>query len=234
MAGNTGGLRVDSPAPRVTRLLLDRPRQRNAIDTGLVDGLRRAFDQLHAQPARVVVLGSSTPGIFCAGADLSLDDDTRRDVSDALYELYDAMITLPAVIIAAVDGPAVGGGAQLSLACDLRLWSQHAWLRVVGPGHGLAVGSWALPSLVGRGRTLRLCLTGAQVRPEEAVQIGLADQLCTRDPVAQALDLATQLSDLDPSATVRIKAAVVAQYDLRAALRAEADGNAQWSGSVPR
>ncbi|HEX7163848.1 MAG TPA: hypothetical protein VF223_21730, partial [Trebonia sp.] len=76
--------------------------------------------------------------------------------------------------------------------------------------------------------------TGAKVYPDEALQIGLADQLCTPDPLEEALSLATQLCDLDEGALARIKTAAAAQYDLRAALRAEADGNSQWSGSVPR
>ena len=85
-------------------------------------------------------------------ADLSLADDERAQVSDLLYRLYQRMLLSPAPVIAAVDGPAVGGGAQLALASDLRVGGAGARLRFVGPGHGLAVGSWGLPSLVGRGR----------------------------------------------------------------------------------
>ena len=55
------------------------------------------------------------------------------------------MLTIPAPIVAAVDGAAVGGGAQLALACDVRLGSSRALLRFVGPGHGLAIGAWACP-----------------------------------------------------------------------------------------
>lgn len=228
------GLLVDSPRPGVQRLLLDRPQRRNALDADLAAALLVALNDRTQPPVRIVVLGSSTPGIFCAGADLGLDDATRARLSETLYAVYEAMIDHPAILIAAVDGAAIGGGAQLAIASDLRVFSSNAWLRIVGPGHGLAIGSWGLPSLVGRGHAMRLCVTGDKVDADEAARIGLADRRCAEDPLAVATTLAGELAELDPGALQRVKRIVVSGAGLKTSLRTEADGNRQWAGSVPR
>ena len=82
-----------------------------------------------------------------------------------------------AIVVAALDGAAVGGGAQLAIAADLRVAAPAAFLQLAGPGHGLAVGAWGLPSLVGRGRALDLCLSMRPVEREEALAIGLVDRV---------------------------------------------------------
>src|SRR4051812_22571332 len=144
-----GSLVIDRPAEGVTRLRLDRPERRNALDRDLVEALD---DAVRGLDGHVAVLGSTDPACFCAGADLDLDDAERAEVSDGLYGLYAVMTASPVVLVAALDGPAVGGGAQLAVACDVRIAGPGTRLRFPGAGHGLAVGGWALPSLVGRGR----------------------------------------------------------------------------------
>ena len=125
---------------------------------------------MQADGDAVVLLGSTDPRVFCAGADLSLPMADRAAVSDLLYECYEHMITRPGPVIAVVGGPAVGGGAQLATAADLRIAGPGARLRWAGPaGAGLAVGAWILPDLVGRGMAMELCLTGRWVDAAEAV-----------------------------------------------------------------
>ncbi len=223
------GLLIDRRGDGVVALWLDRPDKRNALDRRLVKALADAFGD---RDARAFVLGSAHPGIFCAGADLSLADGERAQVSDLLYRLYQRMLLSPAPVIAAVDGPAVGGGAQLALASDLRVGGAGARLRFVGPGHGLAVGSWGLPSLVGRGRALDLCLAMRDVPAEEALAIGLLDRV-EADPGAAALALAAELSKLDAGAVARAKSVVRTASGVLAALDEERRGNRDsWSGSV--
>ena len=179
-------LLVDHPRPGVARLLLDRPERHNALDRALVQALHTAVE---AQREHVIVLGSSGSGRFCGGADTSLDDTERAWVSDALYDLYARILELPRPVLAAIDGPAIGGGLQLAIACDMRVAAPGAWLGARGPGHGLAVAAWGLPTLVGRGRALDLCLTGRRVDAEDALAIGLVDRV-DEDPGATALALA--------------------------------------------
>jgi enoyl-CoA hydratase len=223
------GLVVDAPRPGVARLLLDRPARRNALDGPLVEALHEAVGGLDA---RAVVLGSSDPAVFSAGADLDLDDADRARVSERLYALYAEMLAAGPPLVAAVEGPAVGGGAQLAVACDLRVAGPGARLRFPGPGHGLAVGAWALPSLVGRGRAMDLCLSMRWVGAEEALRIGLVDRLAD-DAQTAALDLAEQIAGLDAAAVRRVKRVVGAAARHAFALADEDEGNrAAWSGSV--
>jgi enoyl-CoA hydratase len=222
-------LRRDRPAPGVLRLRLDRPERRNALDRAVLEALLDAFA---APEDQVIVLGSTTPEAFCAGADLKIPDDERAAVSDLLYELYGRMTSCAAVHVAARDGPAVGGGAQLAIAADLRIASPRARIQVAGPGHGLAVAAWALPSLVGRGRAMDLCLTMRAVPADEALAIGLVDRL-VRDAAAGALDLAIELARLDAAAAARVKHVAWGAARALDALATERAGNrAAWSGSM--
>ena len=222
-------LLTDRPAKDVLRLRLNRPDRRNAVNMPLVRALNAALDRLDA---RAVILGSSSPQAFCSGADLDLEDAERAEVSDLLYELYEKMVRLPIPIVVAIDGHAVGAGIQLAVAGDLRVAGPRAKLRVAGPGHGLAVAAWGLPSLVGRGRALNLCLTMRVVGAEQALAMGLVDHL-EEDPESAAVDLAAELARLDPAAVSRVKRVVAEASGCLAALREERSGNrAAWSGSV--
>ena len=222
-------MRRDRPAAGVLRLRFDRPERRNALDRPVLEALLDAFA---APEEPVVLLGSTTPVAFCAGADLRLADDERAAVSDLLYELYGRMTACDAIIVAALDGPAVGGGAQLAIAADLRVASPGARIQVAGPGHGLAVAAWALPSLVGRGRAMDLCLTMRPVGAEEAVRIGLVDRLAD-DAAAAGLALAAELAALDAAAAARVKRVAWASARALDALEDERAGNrAAWSGSM--
>jgi enoyl-CoA hydratase/carnithine racemase len=220
-------VRVEEREDGLLALWLDRPAARNALDHPALEALERGFQI----PARAYVLGSSDPRWFCAGADLNLPDQERAALSNRLYELYRTMVCLEAPIVTAISGPAIGGGAQLALASDLRIGSSSARFRFPGPGHGLAVGAWALPSLVGRGRANDLCLTMRTVDAEEAMRIGLLDRL-ESEPAAAACAMATELAKLDPSASGRVKMLTRDASGLLAALGAEQAGNATWTGSV--
>jgi enoyl-CoA hydratase len=225
------GLATDRPAAGVLRLRLDRPQRRNALDRPLVEALLAALDA-PAEP--VVLLGSTSPEAFCAGADVTLPDAERAEVSDLLYALYERMTGGEAIVVAAVGGPAVGGGAQLAIAADLRVAGPRARLRLAGPGHGLAVGAWGLPSLVGRGRAMELCLSMRAVGAEEALAIGLVDRLA-EDADAAALELAAALAALDGPAAARVKRIAWTAAGAREALELERAGNrAAWSGSMAR
>ncbi|MGH3494185.1 MAG: enoyl-CoA hydratase/isomerase family protein [Sciscionella sp.] len=215
-------------------LLLDRPAVRNALDSALVRSLTEAIARYVELPClRAIVLGSTVRAMFCAGADLSIDDAERREVSDALYGLYEQLVTAGVPVIAAVDGPTVGGGAQLALAADVRIGSADARFRFAGPGHGLAVGPWALPSTVGR-RGLELVVSQRFVAAAEAAQWGLLDRIVP-EPLVAALELASGIAQLDAAAVRRAKEHVVRGEHLLERMRAERSGNAAvFTGTVTR
>lgn len=220
---------VDRPADEVVGIWLDRPGRRNAVDAKMVDALHDAFGDV---PGRTVVLGSTDATCFCAGADITVSDEERRYVSDRLHELYGRMLALEEPIVAALSGPAVGGGAQLAIASDVRVAAPSTRLRFAGAGHGLVVGAWGLPSLVGRGRTLDLCLSMRWVDAAEAHAIGLVDRIAD-DARAAAVDLAVDIAANDKAAVTRLKSLVVREEGLIAAVEDERVGNTtSWSGSV--
>lgn len=222
-------LLTDRPAEGVLRLRLNRPERLNAVNMPLVSALLEAFDGVEAG---AVVLCSSTPRAFCAGADLELEDRERARVSDLLYELYERMVRLPVPILVALDGYAVGAGIQLAIAADLRVAGRGTKMRAAGPGHGLAVASWGLPSLVGRGRAMDLCLTMRPVGAEEALAVGLVDRV-EENSEEVAVGLASEFAGLDRGAASRVKGIVNEASGLLDALREERSGNrAAWTGSV--
>src|SRR5579859_4284371 len=212
-------------------LRLARPERRNALDLSL---LRALTDALAADPEVPVVLGSADPRVFCAGADLTITDAERAAVSDLVYDCCEIIVTRPGPVIAVLAGPAVGGGAQLAAASDLRIASPAARLRFTGPpGLDLAVGAWLLPDLVGRGAAMDLVLTGRWVTAAEARSLGLISRL-SDDPDQAAGQVAAELAARGGGAGVK---AVLAAGGLLDRLQAERQVNrAAWArrtGVVP-
>lgn len=217
----TPSLRREVAAGHV-RITLDRPARRNALDLATVEALIAAFDE---DPAAIVVLDSADPRAFCAGADLGIPDAERTQVSDRLYACYRTMVERPGPIVAVVDGPAVGGGAQLASAADFRVAGPNARFRWVGPGHGLAVGAWILPSLVGRSLAFELMLTNRWVDAAEAQRIGLALAIAPGK-------LVDQLASLDAAAVARTKAIVNADGLIDRLVAERENNRANWAGAV--
>jgi enoyl-CoA hydratase/carnithine racemase len=213
------------------RVLLSRPERRNALDPGMVTALTEV---MRDAGDAVVLLGSTDPQVFCAGADLAIPGAERAVVSDLLYECYEHIITRPGPVIAVLRGPAVGGGAQLAAAADLRIVSPAARLRWAGPpGAGLAVGAWILPDLAGRGAALEIAMTGRWVGAAEALALGLVNRI-DDDPDRAAFGLAETLAGLGPQAAGKIKA-IASAGGLLDRLRAERLANrAAWEQMLGR
>jgi enoyl-CoA hydratase/carnithine racemase len=217
-------VRVERGIPLV---LLDRPQRRNALDLVTVEALREAVGRGHP----VLVIGSTSPEAFSAGADLAVGDSERATISEGLYQLYREMRAADTIILAAADGHAVGGGAQLLIASDIRIGGPRLSVRFLGPGHGLVVGAWGLPALIGRGRAIELCLTMRTVEAEEALRIGLVERIGA-DPLEEAVELGLLIAELEPRAVAGVKR-LVAMSEGAAALEAEQRFNSGWSGSIP-
>ena len=177
---------------------LDRPKM-NALSGGLLRQLRVIVDDLAADlPGAVVLWGG--PRIFAAGADVSefSGANAAATVADGFRAVGDALVSLPRMVIAAVNGYALGGGCELALACDMRVVADNATfgqpeiLLGVVPGGG---GTQRLARLIGPSRAKDLILTGRQVRADEALSLGLADRVVPGDEViTEALSLASSLA----------------------------------------
>jgi enoyl-CoA hydratase len=214
-------LRAERSPHGFRRLLLACPQRHNALGLDLARALRDAFAE---EPGDLVVLGSTGSRVFCAGADLTIGEAERAQVSALLYECLEIMITRPGPVIAAVAGPAVAGGAQLATAADLRIAGPAARFRWIGPpGRDLAVGAWVLPDLVGRGRAAELAMTGRWVDAAEALALGLVNRV-EPDPLAAAEALAATLAAGSAGSLARIKL-ITATGGLLDRLHAEQEAN---------
>ena len=170
----------------------------NALSQALLADLRTVVEELAADPpGAVVVTGGER--IFAAGADISEfgGADEAGPITTGIHETLDAIAALPRFVVAAVSGYALGGGCELALACDYRIagpravFGQPEILLGIIPGGG---GTQRLARLVGPSRAKELCLTGRQVKADEALRIGLADEVVDGDPLARALELAAEVA----------------------------------------
>jgi 2-(1,2-epoxy-1,2-dihydrophenyl)acetyl-CoA isomerase len=222
-------------------LVLNRPERLNAFDERLRDEFKDAIREALSDPeTRVVVVTGAGRG-FCAGADIGyLRELHESGDTAALEELVNvggrvvAMIRASAKpVIAAVNGPAAGGGANLALACDLRIASADASIGQTFVRIGLQPdwgGTFFLPRIVGASRALELMWTGRMVQADEALQLGLFDRVVRAEALeAEVTRLADELAAAAPRAVARIKASVYASAEgsLAEALRREHEGQAE-------
>jgi len=169
----------------------------NALSSAVVAAIHEiATDLAERPPGAVVVTGGDR--IFAAGADISEfgGADEAVGITERIHASLDALAAVPRFVIAAVSGYALGGGCELSLACDYRIASDRAVFGqpeiLLGtiPGGG---GTQRLARLVGPGRAKEICITGRQVRADEALRIGLVDEVVTGEELHErALSLAAE------------------------------------------
>ena len=167
------GVRREGP---VSVLTLQREERRNALDLHLCRTLQQAAAQEVAAGARVlVVTGAGTS--FCSGADLG--GVYGQEFLDALYGMLRSLTRLPVPLVAAVNGPAIGAGTQLALACDLRVADETARFAVPTARNGMAVDAWTIRTLAavaGGGVARRLMLAADTLDRDAAVHHGLVDR----------------------------------------------------------
>lgn len=229
----------DELRPGVRRILFNRPQRLNAINNAFVDELHAAIDAVDTDAScRVVIITGAGRG-FCAGFDMKAgeyDGDPaarplpqllagQRRLSQLALRLHE----LPQAVIAAVNGPAAGGGFALALAADIRVASTTARFLAANVRIGLSGGemglSWRLPRLIGVGRATELLLTGRTMDAEEALAAGLVTSVVPPgEEVAAAHEIADQIlatSAFSTSMTKELLATNQAAANLRQALALE-------------
>ena len=194
-------LLVDQPEEGVTRITLNRPDRLNAMNADLITELHDALGAIAIDPAcRVVLLTGAGRG-FCAGLDLGGYGPPPRSEGLGRVEtgfatqthiaaLVPRLRALPQPVIAAVNGPAAGGGLALALACDIRIAAASARFNVAFVRLGISgcdIGvSWMLPRLIGASRAWELMLTGRIIEAEESDRIGLVLRVVPDDGLLEA------------------------------------------------
>jgi enoyl-CoA hydratase len=201
---------------RVTRMpdrvivQLNRPDVRNAINQTMVDELHVVCAELEVQPRILIITG--TDGVFASGADITeLRDRTPADALKGINTmLFIRIADLPMPVIAAIDGYALGGGAELAYAADFRIGTTRTKLGNPETGLGIVAPAgalWRLRELVGEPMAKEILLAGHILDAEEALAVELITRLCEpEDLMVDANALADSIAAKSVAATIKTKA----------------------------
>lgn len=206
---------VEWPEAGICLLRMSRPKAYNALNRAMLRQMLAAIEALPGTQARVLILAASAPG-FCSGADLKerkgLDDDEKYQHNRLINQVANALAAAPVCTIAAINGIAMGGGLELSLACDLRFATADSRLGLTEarlgaiPGAG---GTQRLPRLIGTARAFEMMFAGDPVDAATAAAWGLVNGVCGDDALMdRCLAFARIVAGRSRSATAALKAVV--------------------------
>jgi enoyl-CoA hydratase/3-hydroxyacyl-CoA dehydrogenase len=205
--------------------------QMNSISPDVIRDLGKVWEQAKAGGVRALVIASSNPFLYCAGADIKaftqMDEAGGRELIDTAHALFRELEADGVATIAAVNSLAFGGGCELAMACDVRIAAQSAVfgqpevkLGII-PGFG---GTQRLPRLVGENKALEMNLVGDPILADEAYEFGLVNRIVPDHELFDtALAWARKLAEQAPLALAKIKE-VSAKGDLEDGIEAEKAG----------
>jgi enoyl-CoA hydratase/carnithine racemase len=221
----------------IATLTLNRPEVMNSFNFSLLHALRDQIESFRfRRDLRVIIITGSGERAFCSGADLkeraTLGPDQVREYIYTIRNLFTSIEELNKPVIAAVNGIALGGGTELALASDIRIASSNASMGLtetrlaIIPGAG---GTQRLPRLVGKGKAKELIFTGQRIDAQEALKIGLVNQICEPgDLLAECQKMAAMICETGPVAIEQAKYAINygLETDMHTGLAIES--NAYW------
>ncbi|MCW5652564.1 crotonase/enoyl-CoA hydratase family protein [Hydrogenophaga sp.] len=197
-------LSLQGASSEIAVIALNRPTKRNALNDGLVLGIRDIFQNLPGSVRAAVIHGEGEH--FCAGLDLS--ELSERDAGQGLmhsrmwHAALDCVQHGPVPVVAAMHGAVVGGGLELASACHIRVTDESSFFALPEGTRGIFVGgggSVRIPRLIGAARMTDMMLTGRVYKAAEAERIGLAQYLVpTGTALDKALELATRIASNAP------------------------------------
>lgn len=228
---------------KVATVVHSRPEARNAMDPESAEALTRAFLELDGDEETAAIVFWGEGGAFCAGWDLKYAQaftDAERFESEIVEGLAfpptgapprgpmgPSRLEMSKPLIAAVEGPAVAGGMELALWCDVRVMAEDAYFGVYCRRWGIPLidgGTVRLPRLVGQGRALEIIMTGRKVEADEALRIGLCEKVVPKGQARAAAEAMAQEIARFPQGAVRAdRASAIAGHGLsvRTALEQE-------------
>ena len=221
---------TDGPCLLIT---LERPEKLNALTSAMLQGIREGLQRAQEDPAVRVVILTGGDKVFCAGADIGIEKGATplefRHFVEQIQDITRDIQSLDKIVIAAVSGYAMGGGAEIALACDLRVFSESASFGFPEVGLGLTItsgASYLLPKIVGLGRAKEIALLGRRIGAAEAESMGLANRVVPVETMlSTAKELAGQVAGLAPQAVAAQKQLLNAgvEVSLEALLRHETE-----------
>jgi len=205
---------VDKPRDHVGVITLNKPERLNSMSFGLVEALYGAIDEVAADNDTWVVVLTGAGRGFCSGLDLEDRGDVpgvegmgfsrlAMKAMDYMSDVVPALRAMPQPVIAAINGPAYGGGMCLALGADVRLAGEAAVFSSAGIVNGLTStelgATWLLPRAVGTSNSAELLLTGKEIDAREAERIGLVSRVVADGAVVdEALAVAERMCELSP------------------------------------
>ena len=221
----------------VALLQLRRPEARNAINTAMLEELLGHLAAAREDEAvRVLVISSNDPMGLSAGADVreELDEAGKVRRMQLFADLYDQITAFPKPTIAACHGDVVGGGAEIAVACDLRVGGANLRMRFPGAALGVPVGPARLVTLCGLATAKYLLLGSRQVAADEALRLGLVNRVAPAAATEDgALQLAAEIASHPPDAVGRLKRMLHDWDGVEERSRNEGEGQVEWQRSGP-
>jgi enoyl-CoA hydratase len=222
---------------QVALLRLERAEARNAINTEMLDELLAHLDRAKGDTGtRVLVISSNDHLALSAGADVreDLDPDGRVHRMELFARLYDDLTAFPKPTVAACHGSVVGGGAEIAVACDLRVGGSNLRMRFPGAELGVPVGPARLVTLCGLATAKYLLLTSRNVGADEALRMGLVHRVAPAAATEDAaLELAAEVAAHPPEAVARLKAMLHRWDGVVERSADEGRGQVEWQRSGP-
>ena len=221
-----------SGGERVALLQLDRPDARNAMNTQMLEEVLGHLASARADDeVRVLVLSSTDHMGLSAGADVRerLDEAGSVHRMELFARLYDELTGFPKPTIAACHGACVGGGAEVAVACDLRVGGSNLRLRFPGAALGVPVGPARLVTLCGLSVAKYLLLTSKEVDADMAYRWGLVHKVVPAPRTEEAaLQLGAQVAEHPPEAVARLKRMLHEWDDVERRSQLEGEGQVEW------
>ena len=221
----------------VALLRLEREKARNAINTSMLDEMLAHLAAAREDDAvRVLVVSSNDHLSLSAGADVreQLDDEGKVRRMQLFADVYDQLTAFPKPTVAACHGSVVGGGAEIAVACDLRVAGGNLRLKFPGAELGVPVGPARLVTLCGLSTAKYLLLTSRNVSADEALRLGLVHRVA---PAARtedaALGLATEVAALPPESVSRVKRMLLDWDGVVERSAEEGRGQVEWQRTGP-
>lgn len=201
----------------IAEVTINRPKALNALNTQTVQELGQVVEEIsQKKDVSVVILSGSGEKAFVAGADISEMSEMNaleaRKFARLGQKVFSAIENMPQIVIAVVDGFALGGGCELAMACDIRIASTKARFGQPEVGLGLIpgfAGTQRLPRLVGKGIAKELIFTADMIKADEAYRIGLVNKVYEQEEVfAKAREMAEKIASKAPCAVSLAKSAI--------------------------
>ncbi len=201
----------------VATLLIDRPQARNALALQTMRELDQAIELVSGSDARVLVIRGAGDRAFCAGGDLKELEHLRSEadassMARTMRTILDLLPALPIPVVAGINGDAFGGGAEILVACDVRVAAEHARIGFAQITLGL-MPAWGaserLAALVGRGRAMSMLITGRTMTAREAMGYGLVEDVYPSETFDERLtSLSSAIAAAPRPALAGIKASI--------------------------